>query len=87
MTLGVTDDSCVIAQSLRQRGYIQFEQGRLRESYQTYRESQKFEPNSSVAREELEALYQAMQLADYSDLPPKDFRPPPTTKRVTSCTN
>jgi tetratricopeptide (TPR) repeat protein len=79
-----TDDPCRTAQALRKRGYIRFEQGLLEEARAAYRKSLEYDPNSPVARSELEVLDAEIGRTGGKSEP---YQPPPTEQLTTSCGN
>jgi len=84
--LAMTDDPCDVARSLRKIGFIQFEQGKLRDAHATYSKSLEYEPGSQVALSELRVLRKEMISAGWTNLPPEVYTPPTNRQLTTTCT-
>lgn len=80
--LAATDEPCATAQAWRKRGYIRFEQGLLEEARVAYRKSLEFEPDSALAKSELEVLDAEVRRTGAKV---GDYQPPPSEVVTTTC--
>ena len=60
-TLSHANDRCFLARAWRKRGYIRYEQRRLDDARDAYLKSLEYDPNSSLARSELDLLARAIE--------------------------
>jgi hypothetical protein len=82
--LAITQDRCELARAWRRRGYIRFEQRRLDESRIAYQRSLEYDPDSKIARSELELLRRAI-VANGGQ--PDWYVPPASRTLVTDCSD
>jgi tetratricopeptide (TPR) repeat protein len=78
---------CDRALALRKRGFVLFEQGKLKESYDVYQKSLAFDPTSKVAYDEMISL--SLALTKSGTLAPSEkqrYAPPATRQVTTQCT-
>jgi tetratricopeptide (TPR) repeat protein len=81
---------CTQGMAWRKRGFILYEQGKLREAFEAYRKSLEFDPSNKVAMDELRSL--ASELLRTGKLTAKEkttYTPPPLQPGsvVGSCTD
>jgi hypothetical protein len=81
--LSWSDDGCAVAVAWRRRGYILVELGDLEGARTAYERSQKIDPESAIAREELASIAEALASGRVSDKPMPP--PPPDAVRLTKC--
>jgi tetratricopeptide (TPR) repeat protein len=81
--LAHSQDRCELARAWRRRGYIRFEQRRLDEAESAYRRSLEFDPESSIARSELDLLQR--EIANHGGTPQSYLPPPSNPTGVTTC--
>jgi tetratricopeptide (TPR) repeat protein len=75
-------DPCRLGMAWRSRGYLLFDRGELRDSFAAYRKSLEYDPNSSIARSELELLREELaDLPEGDDVPPH-YEPPGVGNQV-----
>jgi len=80
--MGATSDPCATARAWRKRGFIRFEQGLLEEARAAYRKSLEFEPDSPLAKSELQAIdAEIRRTGGQVD----DYQPPPSWQVSTQC--
>ena len=77
-------DRCELARAWRRRGYIRFEQRRLDDSRIAYQRSLEYDPDSPIARSELDLLRRAVA---ENGGHPDWYVPPPSKTHVTVCAN
>jgi tetratricopeptide (TPR) repeat protein len=82
-TLATSQDRCELARAWRRRGYIRFEQRRLDEARTAYLRSLEYDPDSGIARSELELLRR--EVAQHGGNPEWYVPPPSSPDRVTRC--
>jgi tetratricopeptide (TPR) repeat protein len=75
-------DSCRLGVAWRSRGYLLFDRGELRESYEAYRKSLEYDPGSSIARSELELLRQELARMPEGEEALPDYEPPALGNQV-----
>jgi tetratricopeptide (TPR) repeat protein len=79
-----SQDRCELARAWRRRGYIRFEQRRLDEARSAYLRSLEFDPNSELARSELDLLKRTIvENGGHPDW----YVPPPSKTQVTVCSD
>jgi tetratricopeptide (TPR) repeat protein len=81
-TLARTQDRCELARAWRRRGYIRFEQRRLDESRVAYQKSLEYDPDSDLARSELDLLRRTIEQEGGH---PDWYVPPASQTKVTVC--
>ena len=81
-TIATSQDRCDLARAWRRRGYIRFEQRRLDEARAAYVRSLEYDPDSPIARSELELLRREITANGGS---PDWYVPPTSVQHVTVC--
>jgi tetratricopeptide (TPR) repeat protein len=81
-SLAQSTDRCELARAWRRRGYIRFEQRRLEESRGAYLHSLELDPDSPIARSELELLRREIE---HEGGHPDWYVPPASNQLVTVC--
>ncbi|HKA14562.1 MAG TPA: tetratricopeptide repeat protein [Myxococcota bacterium] len=81
-TLAQSQDRCELGYAWRRRGYIRFEQRRLDESRIAYQKSLEYDPDSEIARSELEMLRNTIVQEGGH---PGWYVPPASLTQVTTC--
>jgi hypothetical protein len=82
--LATQQDRCELARAWRRRGYIRFEQRRLDEARIAYQRSLEYDPDSKIARSELDLLRR--EITDNGGHPDW-YVPPASTTHVTVCSD
>jgi tetratricopeptide (TPR) repeat protein len=87
VALSFSDSPCQTAMLWRKRGYILFDRGKLVDSYRAYAHSLEFDPQSELARTEMNLIVTTLQRAGtYDDKALAPLIAPPNGKlHVTSC--
>jgi tetratricopeptide (TPR) repeat protein len=80
--IATSQDRCELARAWRRRGYIRFEQRRLEESRIAYQRSLEYDPDSEIARSELDLLRRTIEQQGGH---PDWYVPPPSVSGTTVC--